>query len=309
VNRRSFIQKGLAGAVFAGAPVSFSFGSSKPAPAGIGMCDWNLGQSADPSYIPLAGKVGLQAIQVSVGTTPDNIPLREDSVRQQYLQLGQKHNIRFCSVAAGSILHRNAMTTDPKNAIFVIDALEAASVLGAGNVLVALFGDGDLLQIDESGNYTNIPANKFAEYKWKEKEVERLIKVIKQQLVPRAEDLGVVIGLENSLTANQNLQIIDEIGSSMVQVYYDIANSWRRGYDVPGEIRHIGNERMCEVHIKNEGSRLIYGNEGVVDMGRCAAALKAIGFDKWFVLETSGRSGRFEEDTMANIDYVREVFF
>lgn len=284
------------------------FDSILSRPAGIGMCDWNLGRSADPSYIPLAEKVGLQAIQVSVGTAPDSIPLRENAVRQQYLQLGQKHNIRFCSVAAGSILHRNALTTDPKNAKYVIDALEAASVLGAGNILVALFGDGDLLQMDESGNYTNIPANKYAEYKWKEKDVERLIKVIKQQIVPRAEDLGVVIGLENSLTASQNLQIIDEIGSPMVQVYYDIANSWRRGYDVTGEIRQIGNERMCEVHIKNEGSRLIYGNEGVVDMERCAAALHAIGFDKWLVLETSGRRDRFEEDTIANIEFVKKVF-
>jgi len=45
-----------------------------------------------------------------------------------------------------------------------------------------------------------------------------------------------------------------------------------------------------------------------VNMEVCAEALHDIGFDKWLVLETSGRPDRFEEDTRANIDYVRRVF-
>lgn len=88
----------------------------------------------------------------------------------------------------------------------------------------------------------------------------------------------------------------------------DIGKSWHFGYDVPHEIRKIGNHRMCEIHIKNVGSKLIYGDEGEVDMEACAEALGDIGYDKWLVLETIGRPGRFKEDTIANIDFVRRVF-
>lgn len=297
----------MGGVILANIPSSVLYAFSKKEPAGIGICDWNLGQSADPSYIPLAARVGLEAIQVSVGTAPDNMPLREDPVRKRYIELGKKYNIAFCSVAAGSILNRIPLATEPQSAVYVIDALEAAKALGASNILTAFFGNGDLLKRDASGSYILKTAGKFAEYQWKEEDVGRVIAVMKQ-IVPRAEDLGVIIGLENTLSASQNLQIIDEIGSPMVQIYYDIGNSWGNGYDVPGEIRTIGNHRMCELHIKNRGSRLIFGNEGEVDMEVCAGALQDIGYNKWLVLETSGRPDRFEEDTKANIGFVRRTF-
>ncbi len=308
MNRRSFIQKSMAAAIIANMPAGVIAASSNSKPAGVGICDWNLGTSADPSYIPLAAEVGLEAIQVSVGTAPDRMPLRERAVRNRYIELGKQHNIVFCSVAAGSILNQIPLATEPQSAIYVVDALEAAKALGSTNILTAFFGNGDLLERDDSGNYINISSGRFAEYKWKEQDVERVIAVMKQ-IVPRAEDLGVIIGLENTLTADQNLKIIDEIGSPMVQIYYDTGNPWGNGYDVPGEIRKIGNHRMCEVHIKNRGSSLIYGDEGEVDMEACAAALHDIGYDKWLVLETSGRRDRFKEDTRANASYVRQVFF
>ncbi len=298
-------------------PASLITSCNSAGPAGIGICDWDLGHTADapftPSktagvFVPRAASVGLEAIQVSVGTSPDNVMLRDNTVRKQYIELGKQYNIVFCSVAVGSILHYLPLTTEPQSAIYVLDGLEAAKALGAKNILIAFFFDGDLLERNSSGNYINTSAGEFPEYKWKERDIERLIALMKQ-IVPRAEDLDVVLGIENSLSADQNLRIIDEIGSPMVQVYYDIGNSTSFGYDVPGEIRKIGNHRMCEVHIKNIGSPLLYGDEGQVDMNASARALSDIGYDKWLVIETMGRPGRFEEDTVANIDFTRRVFF
>ncbi len=298
----------MAAAVLAGITPSLLAACSNSKPAGIGICDWNLGESADPSYIPLAAEVGLEAIQVSVGTAPDNMPLRDIDVRKRYIELGKEYNLVFCSVAAGSILNQIPLATEPQSAIYIVDALEAASALGSTNILTAFFGNGDLLERDEAGNYINISSGEFAKYKWKEKDIERVIAVMKQ-IVPRAEDLGVIIGLENTLSARQNLQIIEEIGSPMVQIYYDTANPWNNGYDVPGEIRDIGNHRMCEIHLKNtRWNQNLFDETGEVDMEACASALHDIGYDKWLVLETSGRPDRFQEDTKANIDFVRRLF-
>ncbi len=293
-----------------------SFDPLKARPAGIGVCDWDLGHDPDDPFtpnepasvfVPRAAKVGYEAIQVSVGTGPDNIMLRDNDIRRRYIELGKKHDIVFCSVAVGSILHYRPLTTEPQSAIYVLDGLEAAKKLGAKNILIAFFFDGDLLERDDSGNYIETYSGEFPEYKWKEEDIERLIALMKQ-IVPRAEDAGVILGIENSLSARQNLQIIDEIGSPMVQVYYDIGNSSGFGYNVPEEIREIGNNRMCEIHIKNFGSRVLFGDEGIVDMEACARALNDIGYDKWLVIETMGRPGRFEEDTRKNIDFVRKVF-
>ena len=166
MDRRSFIQKSMGGVILANIPSSVFYTFSKKEPAGIGICDWNLGQSADPSYIPLAARVGLEAIQVSVGTAPDNMPLRESAVRKRYIELGKQHNIVFCSVAAGSILNQIPLATEPQSAIYVVDALEAAKALGSTNILTAFFGNGDLLKKDASGSYITKSEGKFAEYQW-----------------------------------------------------------------------------------------------------------------------------------------------
>jgi len=39
-----------------------------------------------------------------------------------------------------------------------------------------------------------------------------------------------------------------------------------------------------------------------------AAALRDIGYDKWLVLETSGRENRFVEDTRANVAWAKQTF-
>jgi L-ribulose-5-phosphate 3-epimerase len=320
MDRRSFIHKSLGGLVVTGSSLSGTPGSEQEnialysgsysqiaIPAGIGICDWNLGDAADPSFIALASAVGLEAVQVSVGTTPSNIPLRNRSVRQNYIELGKRHKIVFCSVAAGGILNQYPLATEPQSAIFVLDALEAARALGSKNILTAFFGNGDLLERDTDGNYINTASGPFSEYRWKEKDVARTIALMKQ-IVPRAEDLGITIGLENTLSARQNLQIIEEIGSPVVQVYYDVGNSWGNGYDVPHEIDKLGNHRICEVHLKNMGSRLLDDEKGLVDMKECARALRNAGYNKWLVLETSGRPGHFEEDTRTNAGFARRLF-
>jgi len=53
-----------------------------------------------------------------------------------------------------------------------------------------------------------------------------------------------------------------------VKIYYDVANSTQRGYDVPREIRWLGKQQqICEFHMKENGALLGHGK---VDFKRCA---------------------------------------
>lgn len=279
------------------------------APAGfrIGICDWNLGKSCDPSLAGKAKEAGLSGIQVSVGTAPDKIPLRRREVREEYQSAGRRYGIEFNSVAAGSILNQIPLKSEPQSAVYVIDAIEAAAALGARNVLVAFFGNGDLRSQDAEGGMRSLGKGRFNVYELDSAGVTRVVEVIRQ-IVPRAEKADVVIGLENTLTAEQNLEIIERIGSAWVQVYYDIGNSTHYGYDVPSEIRRLGKDRICEIHLKDWKSPLLGSPDGEVDFAAAAAACHEIGFDKWYVLESSGREGRFLEDTRENVAFARRLF-
>lgn len=273
----------------------------------VGMCDWNLGPPSRPDLIPKAARANLEGLQVSVGTAPDNLPLRKPSVRERYLELGEKHDIQYPSTAAGGILNQIPLKSEPQSAVFVVEAIEAADAIGASNVLLAFFGNGDLRWRDENGEPENISDGPYAEYRLDEDGVERVVEALRQ-LAPRAEEAGVTLGLENTLTAEQNVDIISEVGSPAVSVYYDTGNSAAYGYDVPGEIRMLGNDRICEMHLKDRQSSVLGAPEGKVDFQATAEACADIGYDGWYVLETSGRDGQFMTDTQANVAFAEETF-
>ena len=43
----------------------------------IGACDWNLGKTADPGCFAIAKEIGLDGVQISLGTVKDNMSLRQ----------------------------------------------------------------------------------------------------------------------------------------------------------------------------------------------------------------------------------------
>lgn len=273
---------------------------------GIGICDWNLGPMCDPERIPTAAEAGLTGIQVSLGRSPDEILLRDRSLQDRYRELGAEQGVAFHSIALG-LYNSYPLADEPRAAVWLVDAVDTAVALGASNVLMAFFGAGDLRARDENGEFINESDTGFALYRLAEDKVTSVVNTL-VQVIPRAMEAGVALGLENTLAASQNLDIIDRVGSEWLQVYYDLGNSTGNGYDVPSELRAIGNDRLCEVHLKDWSTRLLGSEEGTVDNAAAAAALQEIAYDKWLVLETSGREDRFLEDTRANVAWAKETF-
>ena len=57
---------------------------------------------------------------------------------------------------------------------------------------------------------------------------------------PKAEKQGIRIGLESYLSAEDNLRLLDRVGSPALKVYYDVGNSTDKGRDISREIRPLG---------------------------------------------------------------------
>ena len=129
--------------------------------------------------------------------------------------------------------------------------------------------------------------------------VERL-----KAAAPRAKQAGVILAIENTLSAKQNIEILDRIGQESVAIYYDVGNSTRKGYDVPAEIRLL-KERIAMLHFKDGPN---YLGEGDVKFEPIAAAIKDIGYQGWIVLETSNPSKDAVADAKRNAAYIRKLF-
>jgi sugar phosphate isomerase/epimerase len=121
---------------------------------------------------------------------------------------------------------------------------------------------------------------------------------------PAAERAGIRLGLENTISAGDNVRIMERSRSRAVLVYYDIGNSTRNGFNVIKEIDWLGSKRICQMHFKDNPG---YLGEGKIDLAEVVRAVSRIGFEGFANLETDSPSKQVEPDMRRNLAFVRRT--
>jgi sugar phosphate isomerase/epimerase len=176
----------------------------------------------------------------------------------------------------------NGLKNDPLARRWIADSIPIARALGVKVVLLPFFGKQALTtraEMDAVGDAL-------------------------RELAPAAQKAGVILGLEDTISARDNVRIMERSQSPAVLTYYDVGNSTRNGFDVVEEIRWLGASRICEVHLKDNPHFL---GKGTIDFPAVVAALADIGFDKWAQLETDAPTGSIENDMATNLAYIRRL--
>ncbi len=248
----------------------------------VGMCCWNM-RDFEPSVFETAARIGLDGVQLGIANTDQQtLKLRRPEVQREYVAAAKKAGVALLGTACQ---YRRPLKSEPVAAVILNDWIEVTRALGGRVILVPFFGKPNIADVNVK------------------EEFDRLVAVLRE-LGPRAEKAGVILGLENTLSAADNRKILDAVDSPAVQIYYDVGNSTNNGYRVIEEIRALGKERICEFHIK-DGRHLL--GQGSIDMPAVAQAIHDIGYKDWLVLETSSPSD-LVADTRTNLEYVRKVF-
>ena len=285
MTRRELLKKVTAFGLLSG--LGFPKGNTLPLKRlRIGACDWSLGKSSDPAAFEIAKEIGLEGIMVNMGSAENNMHLRDKSVQQVYLKESERTKIKISSLAIGE-LNSVPYKSDPRAEEWVSDSIDVAKNLGITVVLLAFFDKGDLLK-DEIG---------------KKEVVSRLKKV-----ASKAEKMGITLGIESYLSAKELTNIIQQVGSKSIKVYYDFRNSADAGYDVIKEIKFLGKEAICELHIKENGQLL---GEGTLDWKKIALTLKEMGYygDGWMQLEWANpKDTNVVESYKKNVKFLTDTF-
>lgn len=248
------------------------------------MCDWSMGRMT-PAAFELAHNIGLDGVQVSVGTRENRMWLRRKEIQDQYVAEARKQGLGIASLALGELNHVPLMS-EPIAAVWVADAIEVAARLKVRNILLAFFSKGEL-------KGTNAD------------DMRRVIDVL-GELAPKAEKAGVVLGVESYLSADDHLKILEAVKSKAVQVYYDVKNMADAGHDPVASLKQIGSDRICEIHFKDTPS--LEKGSGKVNWPATVAAIKEIKYPGWIILETPSPSKDVVADTKKNLDYARRLF-
>lgn len=284
MNRRDAVRYSLGAGLATLAYPVLSVGAAPMPRFRIGACDWSIGPPGDINAFDVARKIGLDGVQVSLNTEADHQHLRRPEVQQAFAKAARQAGVEIGGLAIG-LLNTIPYKSDPRTEQWVQDSVDVARALGTKTVLLAFFSNNDLRN-DPAGTRVVI---------------DRL-----KAVAPKAEQAGVVLGIESWLSAREHLAIMDAVGSPAIKVYYDVCNSSVMKYDIFAEIRDLGNERICEFHLKENGHLL--GN-GQVDLQRVRQAIEAIGYSGWLHIEGAVPAGQsVVASYVTNNQTVRSLF-
>lgn len=249
----------------------------------IGVPDWNLNMGANPEAVPLAARLGFEGIQISFGRTlvDGKMPTDDPEVIARYLSLSRQYHIPIDGTCVDK-LHDNGLKSDPLARKWLLDSIRITRDLRTKVLLVPFFGRW-ALQTRQEMDFVGDAL---------------------RDLGPEAEKAGVILGLENTISAEDNVRIMERSRSASVLVYYDVGNSTVAGFDPVKEIRWLGKDRICQFHLKDNPH---YLGDGSIQFGPIMRAIRDIHFSGYANLETDSPSKQLEADLRKNLAYIRKI--
>jgi hexulose-6-phosphate isomerase len=137
-------------------------------------------------------------------------------------------------------------------------------------------------------------------------------KVVRERILPLAQELKVVIGMEEVwnkflLSPLEMARYVDEFASPYVKAYLDVGNMLFYGYPQDW-IRTLG-KRIHRVHLKDfkvdwDKDQILWKNlgEGAVDWPEVRKAFAEVGYEGWVTAELEGGDAAYLKDVAARID-------
>jgi L-ribulose-5-phosphate 3-epimerase len=268
---------------FTAAALATSFAFAAREKLRIGITDWNLMLDADPKAVALASQLGFEGVQVSCGRklVDNKMPLDNPEMIERYLVASKDNGIPIDGTCVDR-LHDNGLKSDKLAPKWVSDAIRITKELHTKVLLVPFFGKWALTNKAEM-DYTGDAL---------------------RDLAPEAEKAGVILGIEDTVSAEDNVRMIDRARSKNVMVYYDVGNSTEAGFDVAKEIRWLGKERICQFHLKDNPN---YLGEGKIEFAPVMHTIRDIGFSGYANLETDAHAQTLEADLRRNLMFIRNV--
>jgi L-ribulose-5-phosphate 3-epimerase len=277
MSRRRFLGSAVAAGVCTRVAVAWD------QPLRIGVTDWNLDLGASPDAVPLAAKLGFEGVQISFGRklVDGKMPVDHPEVIARYLKLSRENKIPIDGTCVDR-LHDNGLKSDPLAPKWVLDSIRLTKALETRVLLLPFFSRW-ALQTREEMDYVGDAL---------------------RDLGPEAAKAGVILGLENTISAADNVRIMERSRSTSVKVYYDVGNSTVAGFDPVTEIRWLGRERICQFHLKDNPH---YLGEGSIQFAPILRAIREIQFAGYANLETDAPSKELDADLRRNLAYIRNV--
>lgn len=294
LNRRSFLQKtGMltAGLVLLKGNSWASVFSSPSKRYKVAVVDLMILKRQKLGAFQLTKDIGADGVEVDMGGLGNRATfesqLAAPEIRQQFLDKAKELDLEICSLAMTGFYAQSFAERDGVDRM-VQDCLDTAKVMNIKVVFLPL-GGSDVVKKPELR-----PAI-----------IERL-----KAIGPKAEAMGITIGIETALAATEEVKLLDEIGSKAVQSYFNFANACDNNRDISKELETLGKKRICQIHCSDTDGVWLQ-NDPKIDMKKVKKTLDKMKWSGWLVIERSRDKNNTKDvkgNFGANAAYVKSVF-
>lgn len=290
MNRRRFLQASLSTAAIA----SIEAWAEK-SPVKLAHREGNMLRESSPYVYELGASIpGLYGIEVQ--TTRSNLWDRETVLAYKK----EANRWRMRTVSMGGSFPNGGTMLDPGPAeVSLRKTIAAGEILGASVVLIP--GTFEACpKMDDESSYGPV--------------VQLL-----QKLGPVAQDVGITLGLELSLTVAEYQKLLGLVAHPAVRPYWDATGTDHMGHPGDGiKGLEVFGASICQMHLKN-GTKLMEerhllnphpknlpaGRTMSIDWPKAFSVIKASGYEGWFAFETPHASPEAcVQETTKNIAFV-----
>ncbi|RNC66725.1 sugar phosphate isomerase/epimerase [Proteiniphilum sp. X52] len=258
----------------------------------IGVCDWMILKRQKIGSLELTSELNADGVEIDMGGLGnrklfDN-KLRDPIFVEQFKNEADKYNLEIASIAMSAFYAQSFVERENYREL-LDDCIRTMKNMDVRIAFLPLGVQGDL--------------NKRPDIR---PELIRRLKVAGDM----AEQAGVVIGIETSLDAASEINLLDEIGSPAIKTYYNFQNPLEAGRDIYEELKLLGTERICQIHCTDTDDVTLPYNKRL-DMKKIKSVLDEMEWSGWLIVERSrdkNEPTNVVKNFGTNIDYLKMIF-
>lgn len=259
----------------------------------VSACDWMMLKRQKLGAITRASEIGADGLVVDMGPLGNRVlfesKLGDARFVENYLHTADSLHIGISSVAMSGFYAQSFLKRS--NYVSLIrQCLEACKTLRTKVAFLPLGGCGNTWQA-QGADHDSLVARLH----------------VAGEMARKA---GVVIGIRTALSAEADLQLLREVKSKGIKIYYSFQDAVDNHRDVCHELALLGRKNIVQILATNtDGVNLI--DDKAIDMPKVRSVLDAIKWKGWLVLERSRDASRVRDvvyNFKRNTDYLKTVF-
>jgi L-ribulose-5-phosphate 3-epimerase len=258
----------------------------------VGICDWMILKRQKLGEFQLAHDIGADGVEMDMGPLGkrvlfDNRFRNDEQEVAVFKHKADSFGVQIASFAMSGFFAQSFLTR-PNYRDLINDCLATMHSFGAKVAFLPLGGSGKEWMSPGAAHDSMVVRLRVA-----------------GQLARRA---GVVIGIRTALSAEDDVRLLDEVGSKGIRIYYNFQDAADDHRDICQELKTLGRKRIVQIHASNTDGKLLR-DDPAIDMKAIIQTLRDIGWKGWLIVERSRDAARVRDvkyNYGANVAYLHE---